>query len=127
MNPQTIRKIDFWFGQPICFFLTLFRTYFPTRSAKPKKIIFLKFIEQGATVLAYSAIKRATEIAGRENVYFCVFGNNRPILDILELIPYENVITINEKNIFSFLFSSLSALRRIRKENIDTTIDFEFF
>src|SRR5262245_58176832 len=97
MNPHTIRTIDYWFGRPICFLLTLFRSSFSAKTHRPKKIMFLKFIEQGATVLAYSAIKRATEIAGRENVYFCVFENNRPILDILYIIPSENIIIIREK------------------------------
>jgi ADP-heptose:LPS heptosyltransferase len=81
----------------------------------------------GATVLAYSAIKRATEIVGRKNVYFCVFENNRPILDILYIIPSENIITIRGKTFFSFLTSSFSALSRIRSEKIDTVIDMEFF
>jgi ADP-heptose:LPS heptosyltransferase len=127
MNPQTIRKIDYWFGRPICFLLTLFCSSFSSKTYKPKKIVFLKFIEQGATVLAYSAIKRATEIVGRENVYFCVFENNRPILDILHIIPSENIIPIREKTFFSFLTSILSALSRIRSEKIDTVIDMEFF
>ncbi|MBI3500267.1 MAG: glycosyltransferase family 9 protein [Bacteroidetes bacterium] len=127
MNPQTIRKIDFWLGQPICFFLTLFRTSFPSTASKPKKIVFLKFIEQGATVLAYGAIKRATEIVGRENVYFCVFANNRPILDILEIIPQENIITLSDKSLLSFIFDSFFAIRKIRREKIDSVIDMEFF
>jgi len=107
--------------------LTLFRSSFSAKTHRPKKIMFLKFIEQGATVLAYSAIKRATEIVGRENVYFCVFENNRPILDILYIIPSENIIIIREKTFFSFLTSSFSALSRIRSEKIDTVIDMEFF
>src|SRR5262249_38736797 len=127
MNPQTIRKIDYWFGWPICFLLTLFRSAFSSKTTKPKKIVFLKFIEQGATVLAYSAIKRATEIVGKENVYFCVFENNRPILDILHIIPSGNIIPIWEKTFFSFLTSSFAALSRIRSEKIDTVIDMEFF
>jgi len=127
MNPNTIRKIDYWFGQPICFLLTLLRTLFPKKETNPQKIIFLKFIEQGATVLAYFAIKRATEIVGKENVYFCVFNNNRPILDILNVIPSENIITIREKTFFSFIISAFSALKKIRKEKIDTVIDMEFF
>ncbi|MBI4947261.1 MAG: glycosyltransferase family 9 protein [Bacteroidetes bacterium] len=126
MNPNTIRAIDYWFGQPICFFLTPLRNPFVSKE-KPKKIIFLKFIEQGATVLAYPAMKRATELVGKENVYFCVFENNRPILDILNLIPSENIISISDKNIFFFLSSAFSALLKIRKAKIDTTIDMEFF
>ena len=126
MHPNTIRKIDYWFGQPICLLLTFFNTSWP-KTRTPKKIIFLKFIEQGATVLAYPALKRATELVGKENVYFCVFENNRPILDILEIIPPANIITIREKSLFSFLTSSFFALLKIRKANIDTTVDMEFF
>jgi len=92
-----------------------------------RRILFLKFIEQGATVLAYGAIKRAIEIAGKENVYFCVFEKNRPILDILDVIPQENIITIQEGNFFSFLSSAFSSLIKIRKVKTDTVIDMEFF
>jgi ADP-heptose:LPS heptosyltransferase len=127
MNPNTIRLIDFWIGKPICLFLTFFRFSFPSRAERPKKIVFLKFIEQGATVLAYSAIQRATELVGRENVYFCVFKNNRPILDILDIIPSENIITLSDKSLFSFVLDSFSSLTKIRRQKIDTVIDMEFF
>src|SRR3972149_1060528 len=132
MSPNTIRQIDYWLGQSICFLLTLFRnprgsTPSPLERDGVRRIIFLKFIEQGATVLAYSAIKRATELVKKENVYFCVFENNRPILDILDIIPSENIITIREKSFLSFLSSAFSALGKIRKEKIDTVIDMEFF
>ena len=102
MNPHTIRKIDYWFAQPLCFLLSFFNFSSRQRS-KPVKIVFLKFIEQGATILAYPALKRAVELVGKQNVYFCVFDNNRPVLDILDIIPQENIIAIREKNIFSFL------------------------
>ena len=92
-----------------------------------RRIIFLKFIEQGATVLAYSAIKRATEIVGKENVYFCVFENNRPILDILNIIPPENIITMQDKNLFGFISDAFAALSTIRNKKIDTVVDMEFF
>ncbi len=49
----------------------------------------------GSTVLAYTAIRRAVEMVGRENVYFVVFAENRFILDLLDLIPPENVFAIN--------------------------------
>lgn len=126
MNPNVIRKIDYWFGQPICFLLTLLNFSTP-KQGRPKKIIFLKFIEQGATVLAYSALKRATELVGRENVYFCVFETNRPILDILDIIPQKNIISIRDKSLFSFLGSAFSAILKIRSEKVDTSIDMEFF
>jgi len=126
MNPNIIRQIDYWFGQPICFLLT-FLNFSSPKKGRPKKIIFLKFIEQGATVLAYSALKRATELVGRENVYFCVFATNRPILDILDIIPQKNIISIRDKSIVSFLGSAFAAILKIRSAKVDTSIDMEFF
>jgi len=126
MNPNTIRKIDFWLGQPICFLLTLFN-FSSAKTSKPKKIVFLKFIEQGATVLAYSALKRATELVGKENVYFCVFETNRPILEIIDIIPAKNILSLRDKSLPSFLASAFRALLKIRQEKIDTAVDMEFF
>ncbi|MBL4754343.1 MAG: glycosyltransferase family 9 protein [Flavobacteriales bacterium] len=104
------------------------RKVFPARKAgKPTSILFLKLVEQGATVLAYSAIQKAIDQVGRENVYFCLFKENRPILDIMDVIPKENVIEIRMSNIFIFAIDVLKLLIRCRSEKVDTTIDMEFF
>ena len=77
---QTIRILDYWLGVPLCaLFRPFVRRLLGERPATPKRILFLKFIEQGATVLAQDAIRRATLHAGRENVFFCVFESNRAI------------------------------------------------
>lgn len=130
MKPQTIRKIDKWVGQPLCGIFTLLRILMLPIRKKPrplKKILFIKFIEQGATILAYPAIKRAIELVGEENVYFCVFEENRPVLDLIDIIPPENIFTVRTNNILSFLFDILRTLYRIRRAGIDSTIDMEFF
>lgn len=64
MNPNTIRKIDVNFGQVICFLLTINNNFFnlfrnKSPEIKSKKVVFIKLIEQGATILAYSAIKKS--------------------------------------------------------------------
>jgi hypothetical protein len=90
MSPNVIRLIDKFLGQPICFLLTAVCYFLPSRKTRrPKSILFLKLIEQGATVMAFSSIKRAVELVGKENVYFCVFKENRPILDIIGLILFQ--------------------------------------
>jgi hypothetical protein len=79
----TLQHTDRWIGVPLCAFLTLVRKIIEPRppvSRQPRKILFTKFAEQGSTVLAYPAIRRATELVGRENVYFVVFEDNRFIL-----------------------------------------------
>ena len=94
---------------------------------KPTKILFVKFAEQGSTVLAYHAICRAVEMVGRQNVYFLVFEENRFILDVMHLIPEKNVVTVGHRSIFDAGLCALSALKRIRDLEIDSAIDLEFF
>lgn len=131
MKPQTIKWVDVNIGRFICFLLTMWRNFvglFTSKNTKePERILFIKFIEQGATVLAYSALKRAIDKVGRENVFFCVFSENRPILDLINIIPEENVLEIRDNNFRVFLLDTFKALIKMRKLKIDSTVDMEFF
>ena len=78
-------------------------------------------------MLAYRAMLRAVELVGRENVYFMVFKENRFILDLLNLVPAENVMVIRSREpvlLFVDLIRMTLAARRLK---IDATIDMEFF
>src|SRR5712691_4417997 len=94
----TLQRTDRWVGAPLCAILTLLRRIFEAAGRpgprRVQRILFVKLAEQGSTVLAYPAIRRAIEMVGRENVYFVVFEDNRFILDVMEIIPEGNVITI---------------------------------
>ncbi len=133
MKPETIRKIDIGVGKIACFVLTCFRLILDKISAtRPspgpvRKILFIKLIEQGATVLAYSAMLRAIDRVGRQNVYFCVFEENRDILDIIDVLPQENIFVIRNRQFFIFLLDILRSLYRIRRIGIDAAVDMEFF
>ena len=87
MGTRTIRFLDYWIGVPLCLLLTACRWLVAERPGRPRKILFLKFIEQGATVLAQDAMSRATASVGRDNLFFCVFESNRAILDVLGTVP----------------------------------------
>ena len=127
---STLQRIDRWIGVPLCAILTLLRRIF--ESAEPpgprqvQRILFVKFAEQGSTVLAYPAIRRATEMVGRENVYVVVFEDNRFILDVMEIIPDGNVITIATQSLFALAAGALGAVLRVRKIGIDAVVDMEF-
>jgi ADP-heptose:LPS heptosyltransferase len=126
----TLQHTDRWIGSPLCALLTLARKIIePRRSGarQPGKILFVKFAEQGSTVLAYPAIRRAVELVGPENVYFVVFADNRFILDVMEIIPPENVITISTLSPFALARSALNAVFRARRIGIDAVVDMEFF
>ena len=127
MRTTTIRFLDYWLGVPACAILTLVRRVLPDRQARPQNILFLKFIEQGATVLAQDAIRRATNAVGRDNLYFCVFESNRAILDVLDTVPPGNVISIRDRGLVAFAIDFLKAAATVRRRRINTVIDMEFF
>jgi len=127
---QTLQHTDRWVGQPLCAILTLLRRIFGSTEGpgqrQVRRILFVKFAEQGSTVLAYPAIRRAIELVGRENVYFVVFEDNRFILDAMEIIPEGNVITIGTKSVFGLATDAMRAVLRVRKIGIDAVVDMEF-
>src|SRR5437764_195917 len=131
MNVRQLQVVDRWLGIPLCFALTL--VHWATRrsrrpvSAPLRSVLFVKLAEQGSTVLAYPALRRATELVGRENVYFISFEDNRFILDLLGVIPEANVITIKFRGLPSLLRSAVAALIRMRRLKLGAAIDMEFF
>jgi ADP-heptose:LPS heptosyltransferase len=133
LKPDTIRKIDLWLGRPCCWALTLLRRMARVNGGAddpkgpPKKILFIKLIEQGSTVLAYPAICRAVDMVGRENVFFWVFEENREILDLVDVIPGENVLVTRSSHFLSFVFDVVRTLIKVRRLRVDATVDMEFF
>src|SRR5437016_6758376 len=127
---STLQGTDRLVVGPLCSILPLL-TRIVESAGQPgarqfRRILFVKFAEQGSTVLAYPAILRAIEMVGRENVYFVVFEDNRFILDAMEIIPEGNVITIATKSLFGLATGTLRAVLRVRKIGIDAVVDMEF-
>lgn len=133
MNVNTIRALDLWAGRALCWALTVYRRLrgrvVPERASSDpvKKVLFIKLIEQGATVLACDAVGRAADRVGRSQVYFCVFEENRAILDLLDLVPPENILVIRNGNLWTFVLDVLKTMIRVRRLGIDAVIDMEFF
>jgi ADP-heptose:LPS heptosyltransferase len=133
VRATTIRFLDYWLGVPACALLTGLRRLTelaaPARQApeRPDKLLFLKFIEQGASVLAQDSIRRATQVVGRDNLFFCVFESNRAILDLLDTVPAGNIIAIRDQRFVSFAIDFLRAAWTVRAKRIDAVIDMEFF
>lgn len=132
MTSEAIWRLERYLGRPLCGLLTLHRRLSETaaerRAAREpaRRILLVKLIEQGATVLAYDAIRRAAALVGRENLYFCVLADNRPILDAMDVIPPENVLVIRNEGFLTFVRDAWQAIRRARQAAIDTVIDMEF-
>ncbi len=126
-----LQKIDRWFGVPVCWLFTLARKLagrpLPPPGPPTGKLLFIKLAEQGSTVLAQAAIRRAVDMVGRENVFFVVFAENRFILDLLDLIPRENVFIIHAGSFGSLVTSGWSTLGAIRRMAFESAVDLEFF
>jgi ADP-heptose:LPS heptosyltransferase len=133
MTHDTMQFLERWVGRPACAVLTLHRwarerlAPAPSSSDAPQRILFVKLIEQGSTVLAYGALQAAVDLVGRANVYVLVFGENREIVDVLGVVPPQNVLTIDAERPSSLVAGSLRVLGRLRRLGIDTAIDLEHF
>lgn len=127
MKASTIKWMDRKLGVPLCFLLSFLSKIIPQKSRSPKRVVFIKLIEQGASVLAYSALKYSVEKYGKENVYFLVFSENRFILDQLNVLDPKNVIEVRNDGLISFCLSTLKAISRLRSLKVDSSVDLEFF
>jgi ADP-heptose:LPS heptosyltransferase len=131
MNVTQLQRIDRWLGVPLCFALTCLRPLLggtrPVNTLPIRKVLFVKLAEQGSTVLAYPAIREAVQLVGARNVYFIVFDENRFILDVMGVVPAENVLTISFQSFSALIGSAWRSLRQLRRLKLDVAIDLEFF
>ena len=129
MKTSTLRAVDQWIGLPACLLLTLHRWLLGgSAPAGPvRRILFVKLAEQGSTVLAEEALRSAIARVGSEHVFFLAFEENRFILDAMDLIPGDNVLTLDATSLATVTRSTISVLRRLRALRIDAAVDLEFF
>ena len=134
IGPDTMRKVDYWVGRPLCFILTgwyqlqrLLGLKNPKYSEKPKNILFVELAEMGSTVLAYPAIKKAKSMYPNANAYFLLFKHIDASMEILNVIPKENVLTIEVKSVFTLVRDTLKFMITARGKKIDTVINLEMF
>ena len=128
---SVLQRADRWIGIPLCAVLTFLKLILEPRirafPQQVQRILFIKFAEQGSTVLAYPAIQRAIKMVGRDNVYFVVFEENQFVLDMMEILPEENIIKVATSSLPTLCISILRAIIRWRAIGIDAVIDLEFF
>jgi ADP-heptose:LPS heptosyltransferase len=131
MNVDLVRKIDYWLGVPACRLLTLLdfllRPMKRKAPARPNNFLFVELSEMGSAILAYPTMKAIEKHYPSAKQFFLIFEKNRPSVDILRIIPPENVLVIGEKSLWDFLISFLKVILRMRKEKIDCVFDLELF
>jgi ADP-heptose:LPS heptosyltransferase len=107
MKIQTQRWIDHYVGTIICLIILL--------------------SEMGALVLGYPMFQRLKAKFPEASLNIIVFEKNREVVELLGIIPSENIITINDRSMPVFIKSAFGALTGMRRLNIDTVIDCELF
>lgn len=129
MNLTLIRWIDFYLGRPLCLLLSLILKIIPRRTmaSAPRRILLIQLSEMGATLLAYSAIKRLGQAHPRAQLFFLTFKRNTESVELLRLIPSHQILTIRDASADAFCRDTLKVILRLRRLRFDIVYDLELF
>jgi ADP-heptose:LPS heptosyltransferase len=133
MKIDTVRKVDYWAGIPVCFLLSLWdrvsKILLPQKKKRSplKKFLFIELSEMGSAILAFPTLKALTREYPGAELFFMIFEKNRASVDLLKIVPRENVLTIREKTLGAFLTDVFKTISRMRREGIDVVFDLELF
>mgnify|MGYP001443745611 CR=1 FL=1 len=126
MDVGTQRKIDQAVGPLVCRLLSLLPGG-RAPAGPPGRILVILLSEMGSLVLGSSMFRRLREKYPQASIHALVFEKNREILDLLDVIPPENVMTLSDRSLGALAGDSLAAIRRMRELRFDAVIDCELF
>lgn len=130
MKVDTMRRIDYYIGVPLCFLGSIWNKFVLLVGKKnkksPKNVLFIELSEMGSAILVDPAMRKLQKEVNA-NVHFAIFKKNKPSLDLLKTVPDGNIYTIRENNMAAFVFDTLKLFFWTRKRKIDAVIDLELF
>jgi ADP-heptose:LPS heptosyltransferase len=132
VNIQFQRTVDRLAGIPICAALSLaerVRRFFTPAAAQrpPERILIVLLSEMGSLVLASPMFAELRRRYPGASLHMLMFAKNREVLDLQNVMPRENVITLNDKALGRFAADSLRAIWAMRRLKPDVVIDCELF
>ena len=139
MSNELMRKIDYLLGSPLCFILDtigyIFKPIFffkknnvnKESKVNLKKILFIKLSEMGSIILAYPLIEQVKKELPKADMFFLTFNKNRSAVEVLNILPSGNILTIKDESPFLFIISTLKIILRLRRDKIDMIFDLELF
>jgi ADP-heptose:LPS heptosyltransferase len=130
MNVDTMRKIDYFAGVPLCFLATLLEKlvflFTPRRRKKPENVLFIELSEMGSALIVDPAMRKLqSRITGK--LYFVIFHKNKVSLQLLKTVDDNNIFTIDEHGFLSLTLSTIRFFFWCRSRKIDSVIDLELF
>jgi lipopolysaccharide heptosyltransferase II len=129
MKIEFQRIIDRYIGSVICRGLSIWHRFFTKEYGNrgTKKILIILLSEMGALVLAYPMFLRLKEKYPGADIHVMLFDKNREVLELLETVPADNLLTIHDTSLPAFTRDLLKVLVRMRRIKFDTVIDCELF
>jgi ADP-heptose:LPS heptosyltransferase len=129
MDVDFQRRVDRFVGAPLCRLLSIFPG--ATDEAKdappPRKILVILLSEMGSLVLAQPMFARIREKFPEASVYALVFQKNKEVLDLLDAIPEDRILTLRNDSLPRLMTDALASVRELRRLGIDTVLDCELF
>ena len=131
MKVDTMRKVDYWVGVPLCAILSVFFWIAKLFSDQKddsaiRNALFIELSEMGSAVLVDPAMRKLQSTTGAK-LYFVIFSKNAPSLGLLKTVSPDDIYKIQDDNLFVLALSSLRFLFWCRAREIDTVFDLELF
>jgi ADP-heptose:LPS heptosyltransferase len=132
MRTHTLRLLDYWLGRLLCSVLTplygLKKSFVKKGPiTAPKKILLIKLFGMGSIVLAMPAIRALKRKYPDTVLYFLTFAGNEQILTLSDMIPEKRIYTVRMDSYLTILADTMRCLFLLWRENIDVSVDMEFF
>jgi ADP-heptose:LPS heptosyltransferase len=128
MDIGTQRTIDKLAGVPLCALFSLLARLRPKRAAAPPRAILVILLsEMGSMVCAQPMMRRLRERHPEARLYALVFKKNRGVVDLLGLIPPDQVVCVDDRGVVALARTALSAIWTLRRAGIDAILDCELF
>ena len=81
----------------------------------------------GALVLAYPMFQYLKQKYPQVELYVMLFEKNREVVELIGIVPPENIIAIKDDSMQNFIRDTLTGLSKMRTLKFDTVIDCELF
>lgn len=129
MNVALKRKLDRIAGPIICKMLSLLpgSRKGAGLSTGPERILVILLTEMGSLVLAQPMFAHIKEKYPQASVFVLLFQENKEFLQILNVVPEENILMVGTGSFGQLLTDSIRVLRKMRGIGIDTVLDCELF
>jgi ADP-heptose:LPS heptosyltransferase len=128
MRVDVQRRVDRIAGTAICRFLSVFARRDETvEDPAPKNVLVILLSEMGSLLLARPMFDRLRADHPGARLHVLVFRQNREFVDVLGLVPPEDVLTIRNDSFFHLAKDSLAAVSAMRARKIDAVLDCELF